>query len=639
MLNKSLEIALLKAGIEKPSAPKKYGKEATKKHPAHANKNHDDGSESNEPLPKNQNHNKTSKASNISQTRTTHTKPTDNIGTLNNRKPKDQNKQDPNKKQNTSTSKPKKHEEKFRPITPKHRKKDDTLTSSSLDVYGSDKASKKVKQEPNKKKEAQKPPKLVKKGNIELKINPTSNQGEFQLLEFSNSGMEYQPLDGEAEIDHDLTIGLDFGTSFVKASIGDRALGKSFAVPFRNGSGIHAYLAPTLLYQSASGEYTLTPQTYCIQNIKNSILNSQNLEDDPIQEQATAFLALILKRIRAWLFETHSSLYIKNHLIWRLAIGIPSAHKDEKHDFYNIVATAAWALSTSESRITPEKIENALSRASEILNGDEPCDHEDIEVEPVPEIAAQIYGHVVSQSFDKSKDNIFLMADIGSGTVDASIFRVNPKKGKSNFSFFTTTVENNGVHNLHQERLAWWKNCLANQLPEENNVIEEIHDNLNKDTPTSQIPSSFKDYISNIGINQSHDSYSPDDIFYRGRLLPQVRFRAYITAKQTRRIPPHQMQGIPFFLCGGGSRIELYKRLYQGMEHMTGYTWLNATKRSLTRPDNLEAKGVNKKQYDRLSVAYGLSLIEKGTIDYVMPEQNADMSKVNNTWRENYIEN
>ena len=78
-----------------------------------------------------------------------------------------------------------------------------------------------------------------------------------------------------------------------------------------------------------------------------------------------------------------------------------------------------------------------------------------LDVAVVPEIAAQIYGFVVSNSFDKKAANNYLMVDVGAGTVDSSLFHVKPGRGgKWDFEFYTAAVEPLGVTNLHRSSSA-----------------------------------------------------------------------------------------------------------------------------------------------------------------------------------------
>ncbi|MDZ7852777.1 MAG: hypothetical protein U5L98_09080 [Halomonas sp.] len=61
------------------------------------------------------------------------------------------------------------------------------------------------------------------------------------------------------------------------------------------------------------------------------------------------------------------------------------------------------------------------------------------------------------------------------------------------------------------------------------------------------------DYVSGVKISFLSKVDDPDIAFYKKRLLSQIRGRTFYDAKQRYNIPEHQLAGVPFFLCGGGS--------------------------------------------------------------------------------------
>ncbi|MDN3555518.1 hypothetical protein [Halomonas maura] len=483
-------------------------------------------------------------------------------------------------------------------------------------------------------------PKLTPRGEISLTIDNQDNVHIYDLIKLPSTGINFQPRDAfKSKGDHELIIGLDFGTSYVKAVVGDRVLDKAFAVPFLSAPGIKAYLLPSNLYKNSRGEYSLHPDEVKIDDIKTKIIDNNYHDDRELIEHAVAFISLVLRRIRAWFLDHNADIYSGYSLLWRLAIGIPSAHKDEKSAFYDLLSTAAWILSTSNViKIRSEHVSSSIFRAKQVLDGAHAEEHEDIVVASLPEIAAQIHGYVLSDSFDPKADNIYLMVDVGAGTVDASLFRVKVAKGRDNFSFFTTSVENNGVYNLHYERLSWWQYWLSNILPPDSHILKDLQRHFNSRPSLEKAPESFKAYVDNVSVTSLCEKSDPDVYFYRKRLLPQVRARAFYRAQKTYGIPVRQLNGIPLFLCGGGSRMRYYNRLKNDLESFPSISWLKAYPRSLRRPNNLIAVGVPKAHYDRLSVAYGLSLIEPGKFSYVIPEPEVNVSEVNDSWKDRYIE-
>src|SRR5690606_31959035 len=127
-------------------------------------------------------------------------------------------------------------------------------------------------------------------------------------------------------------------------------------------------------------------------------------------------LALAIRQVRAWFLTAHAKDY-PGPILWDLAIGLPVANNADRDTcaLFRKLVTAAW-IAASEEKITPERVMRALSRAKALIDGqDEPDPHEDVEVLPLPEVAAQIYGFMSSNAYDPYGKNIYLMVDVGQG--------------------------------------------------------------------------------------------------------------------------------------------------------------------------------------------------------------------------------
>lgn len=75
------------------------------------------------------------------------------------------------------------------------------------------------------------------------------------------------------------------------------------------------------------------------------------------------------------------------------------------------------------------------------------------------------------------------------------------------------------------------------------------------------------------------------------------------------------------FLCGGGANCDLFKEIFDSESEKLAEFPIKITK--LPKPDQLVAQGVSESDYDRISVAYGLSfdpfdigeIIKKNEVD------------------------
>jgi len=83
--------------------------------------------------------------------------------------------------------------------------------------------------------------------------------------------------------------------------------------------------------------------------------------------------------------------------------------------------------------------------------------------------------------------------------------------------------------------------------------------------------------------------------------------------------------------------MQYYQALEQRTASMPGYSWLKAECWVMGVPGDLEADGLPVEEYDRLSVAYGLSRLEVGKIVKALARPKLVIDPVK-TWRENYVD-
>lgn len=443
------------------------------------------------------------------------------------------------------------------------------------------------------------------------------------------AGRQTQVLVGEAQAQHEIVLGVDFGTSSVKVVTGDRALGKSFVVPFGNHEGIEKYLLPSRLFQTGS-QFSLAAGSECHRDLKLAFLAAPQSQDN--QVRIVAFLALVIQRARAWLLTRHAQTYRRTQLFWKLSVGLPAAHYQDSKMFepFKRLCEAAWAAAGQPGAVDEPTIVKLLRQPPSATGSDQ-----DAEVMVVPEIAAQIYGYVVSNSFDRKAQNIFLMTDVGAGTVDASLFHVFPARGgKWDFEFFTSVVRPLGVSNLHRHRVDWWTKALR-----ESGAAAELAQQLQQfKFQTDQqcnIPALFANYFAGIKVNERKGFSDPDRDFYE-KILGQVQGSAMWGARNY--FPSAETPaGVPFFLSGGGARMKFYEALTASMSKaLPGFSWLYATPRVMMPPDDLVVDDVARIDYDRLSVAYGLSRLELGRVLKALPLPKLISPRATG-WTDHYI--
>lgn len=421
----------------------------------------------------------------------------------------------------------------------------------------------------------------------------------------------------------ELVIGLDFGTSSTKVVIADKSMNAAYAVPFIDSIGVSSYLLPTALLESPSGVYSLSGTGIRHADLKLAMLAS--LSDEWACARVCAFLALAIRLSRAWLYETKVDQYLRSDILWTLAIGQPADQAASKHHrrHFECLAKVAWYLAGIRSPIEAKAALRAWQRRDELLLDDE------LEVRPMAELSAQIHGFVSSSHFDARLPNIYLLVDVGAGTLDASLFHVRKdSSGTVSFDFFTHAVELLGAANLNRFRLSWWVGQLRDVLQQINSSDDQLAKCLRSTVaelermkvPTEfrgRYPNSYRDYLNGVETGFEGGAKDPDENFYQS-VRNQVAGRVLYGAWKERLLDQDAVRGMPFFLCGGGARHPLYAALKTRLQKTDGCTWLSAKPRDLALPTNMHAPGVANSDYDRLSVAYGLSQLNPGSFERVV---------------------
>ncbi len=452
-------------------------------------------------------------------------------------------------------------------------------------------------------------------------------------------GISLQCLGRTKNDEHEVTIGIDFGTSSTKVVIGDSSLATAFAVPFCEASGVGVYLMPSRLLESRApasngsehAVFSFEHGDVVHRDIKLAWL--ANPDSPTHQARVAAFLALVLRHARGWLFREHASIYKPVTITWRVAVGLPAASALDNRlaDTLHRLARRAWLVSCHEGDVDECAVETTASLQ------DEPESREP-QIDIVPEIAAQIFGFVTSHSFDRKAPNRYLLVDIGAGTIDSSLFRVKPGRGRKwDFEFFTAVVEPHGVANLHVRRINWWQGLLES-APAAAKAISDLERNKFATDFEGGIPQRFDEYVSGVRVVDTGAApRDPDLRFLHRKVIPQVRGATLYRAWKEQLLPQNAIEGMPMFLCGGGSRMPFYQRIEEELRRQPGFTWLHAERWELGFPADLKCEEPIDRDYDRLSVAYGLSRLDVGRVIRALPMPKVE-SPPPAPWTDRYVD-
>jgi hypothetical protein len=429
----------------------------------------------------------------------------------------------------------------------------------------------------------------------------------------------------------EIVIGIDFGTSCTKVVIGDRAMKAAYAVPFTQMAGVSTYLLPTHLGE-ANGVYNLSSNGSLHNDLKLAMLGDPT--DAVLCSRVSAYLALAVRATRAWMFSKLKEQYMAADVVWSVAIGQPADQvtSSQSKALFAKLGKVAWYLAGCSQELNTHFCLDVWRQfdAGSIDPGD-------IDVLVMPELAAQIYGFVSSTEFDPKHPNIYLLVDVGAGTVDASVFRVTKGVGgTASFGFFTNAVEAHGAMNLHRYRVAWWQTQLGSSGRAEK-LISDLESIRLPTEYRGVLPDTYLDYVDGVDVSFQGDAQTPDHEFFM-KVRDQVAGKVLYGTYEHKLLDPESIAGMPFFLCGGGARHSFYKKLKTEMQRQPNCSWLNASYRELALPKTLHAEGVSRADYDRLSVAYGLSQLDLASMSTVAALQPRVNVRHESSWRNNYVD-
>ncbi|KAB2310666.1 hypothetical protein F8A87_08240 [Betaproteobacteria bacterium SCN2] len=405
----------------------------------------------------------------------------------------------------------------------------------------------------------------------------------------------------------DLVLGLDFGTSSVKAVIRDHAANIAFAVPFTTDD-LNPYLLPSRVWKTDE-VYSLDSGSAIRADLKLGLLSCQAVS--PVDEfnDACAFLALVIRHSRGWFFDTYGPRYARHALSWRINLGLPArSYEDERSvDLFRRLAwAAANCASDKTGQITSAMIDKYRKLSIDVFDNANPPD--DLEFYPedadvIPEIAAQVFGFVQSERWNWRQRPMMMMVDVGAGTVDAAFFSIVKEGNRLSFNFFSDDVQQAGVMNLHRKRVEWLRRVFSDSGVCDNDISQFLDETAGSTDHLGPLPGSVLDYVNGYRIEIPPGCETADSEFFKKQYSPQV-FRCIRGAREV-GVPDTQLNNLPFFLCGGGSRMHIYSEVIELINDAN--INVNVVEESIPIPAELVAESLPVADYDRLSVAYGLS--------------------------------
>ncbi len=426
------------------------------------------------------------------------------------------------------------------------------------------------------------------------------------------SAMQFQELPSETM---DLVIGFDLGTSCSKVIIRSpfALRSRAIAVPWHLKNGTSKYLLPTVLYENEYGEFSLVPSDsakHALRDLKINLMDK--IDDTRAQARAAAYIGIALRSARQWLLDTQKDVYGTYHLRWALNIGIPSAGYDDENmrPTFGSVARAAWQLSLQPDSPTLDTAAEALRIAKG--KSDSPID-----IEVVPEVAAEVVGYARSRL---RSEGLHVMVDVGASTIDICGFVLHSRDGEDRYELLTALVKRLGIHDLHLRRIDKIKATDAHVKPSVSTLL----------SPFMVIPNAGREYVNDPPdlLRKKLDKIDQD---YVSECTTSLMTLIMALRKCRDPYSSNWKSGLPVFVAGGGGQFSLvsdaikqaHKRLMNTQIDVVGI----ASQR-LPTLETLQNRDISDRIAGRLAVAYGLSFDKFDIGQIRQPHEIEDVPRI-----------
>lgn len=422
----------------------------------------------------------------------------------------------------------------------------------------------------------------------------------------------WQMNQGEIKDERDIVIGFDFGTSCTKVVLQDKQVKRAFVVPFDVASSkYNRYLLATKLFVNLDGTLSLDHGKSEVTDLKSSFIGnpgqvlfeSKTGQAVTSTEIASAYIGLVLIEVRNWFFKEKSKEYKHIRLNWELNIGLSSRSYDN-HELYNLMrlaALAGWNLTlfgfqTLSLSDVKKNIFNTQTQISSNTYDETKGQLHLDNVCPIPEIIAEVIGFAQSQM---RHDGMYLIIDIGASTLDVSMFILHKKDYEDNYTILYAEVGQLGAFKLHKHRVDESKNIIERRLGD---LICSCDGISPIPEPGKYLSPSSKDYEDFKKIDW--------DFFCKCSML--IRQVIGETKKHKNPLCEEWENGLPVFICGGGSKMEFYQKTVKHAEDRLKKSKyrVDIVEKKLPKPDNLETDDIPPSDYHRFAVSYGLSFSE-----------------------------
>ena len=436
----------------------------------------------------------------------------------------------------------------------------------------------------------------------------------------------YAEHGGEGECP--LVIGFDFGTSTSKVVVhapfvadGRHYLGRREDAPKEEAD----WLWPSALAVDGGGACALAVPGDCHLRTDLKVRLMDVAAGDEGRDRGrgagaavTAYLALMLRRVRARILEAHADdLRSFERLDWSLNLGIPSGNRPNRNwkglkELFLAAARAAWRLSVSgrDVHLGDAGVAFGQAREADVMHEIEGAS----EIQVFPEVVAGALGYARS---DARRPGLHLAVDVGASTMDACLFILLPEEEDAvdEWPLLEAEVERLGTAMLHERRIAAVR-CVDEEEAER---IRLSYDPL---SAMAVVPDGCRGGLAALDAwNRANREMTRAVRGFIGGFVGQAASRRDTGSRSL------QSGGeIPVVLMGGGSRAQFYRRAVRDTgEHVrsllpSGHGGMPLLDAAVSRELDRSVAGMGY----RLAVAAGLSEPSLNLPEYRDPEDVPD---------------
>jgi hypothetical protein len=368
------------------------------------------------------------------------------------------------------------------------------------------------------------------------------------------------------------------------------------------------FLHPTRLFIDDDGTTecvpTLSGFPMTVTDLKLNLMNRS--DDDEATAHVACFLAHIVRKCRRWFDASQGAALSGYKFRWQLNVGIPSAgySDDAMCRAFRRAACAAWRLAGGDGPVTIAAAHGLMAAAER---------EEELPIEVVPEVAAEVVGYARSAY---RQHGLHLLVDVGATTVDVCGFILSRgADGQDCYSILEAVVSRHGAQQLHFRRVDALREARIEtplSLADDSGILAAIPESIRSYSPIIEHSSAFDH------VDAEFSDIATNEIM-----------RCVVPIKK-RRDPnsPRWREGLPVFLCGGGSRMQYFKTIVSSASDRAVASWIRVVPFRpiyLPVPRDLATAGMDERTFQRLAVAYGLSFDNLDIGRIVPPEHIDDM--------------